>query len=162
MKTLLLMRHAKSSWKDVSRPDHQRSLNKRGKQDAPKMGKFLRGQDIDLDAVLCSTATRAVSTAEHFLDAYGFDGEILYIDDLYASNTETYIATLNRLDNAIDIVMIIGHNPEMDYFLEMSCDAYEHLSTACVALIRFPVDSWQELSEVTPGELLHLWRPREI
>ena len=58
--------------------------------------------------------------------------------------------------------MIIAHNPGMDYFLEMVCDEYEHMPTASVAVVKFPVKRWAELSEITPGELANLWKPREI
>lgn len=162
MKTLILMRHAKSSWRNNSLPDHQRPLNKRGKRDAPRMGKFLKKQGNKLDVILCSTATRAVSTVKHFFQEYGFDGEVFYLDDLYGSDIERYIAILNQLDNDIDTAMIVGHNPEMDYFLEIVCDELEHMPTASIAEIRLLISDWIELKEITPGELMNLWKPREI
>ena len=162
MKNLLLMRHAKSSWKDTSLIDHQRPLNQRGKRDAPRMGEHLQEQGIILDAILCSTAKRARETAKRFLKEYDFDGEVFYVDDLYHASYETYITLLNQLPDNIDIAMIIAHNPGMDYFLEMVCDEYEHMPTASVAVVKFPVERWAELSEITPGELVNLWKPREI
>jgi phosphohistidine phosphatase len=162
MKNLLLMRHAKSSWKDNTLNDHQRPLNPRGKRDAPRMGEYLLEQGILLDAILCSTAKRARETAKRFLGEYDFDGEIFYVDDLYHADYETYITLLNQLPDTIETAMIVAHNPGMDYFLEMVCDEYEHMTTAAIAFIRLPVEIWAELSEVTPGELLNLWKPKEI
>lgn len=162
MKTLFLMRHAKSSWKDSSLPDHQRPLNQRGKHDAPRLGKFLKKQGIKLDVLLCSTATRAMSTVKRFLQEYDFDGEVFYLDDLYGTDIERYIAILNRLDGDVETAMIVGHNPELDHFLEIICDELDHMPTASVAEIRLLIDDWTELNEITPGELLNLWRPREI
>ena len=83
MKNVLLMRHAKSSWKGDSLPDHQRPLNQRGEHDAPRMGKFLQEQGILLEAILCSTAVRARETAAGLLKKYTFEGEVQYYDDLY-------------------------------------------------------------------------------
>ena len=162
MKNLLLMRHAKSSWKDATLPDHQRPLNKRGKQDAPRMGKFLREQGIVLDAILCSTAERARATAKGFLKEYTFEGNVLYIDELYHADPEVIIALLKQLPESVGAAMLIGHNPGLDDFLEMVCDEYEHMSTACVAYIKFPIERWADLREVTRGELVHVWKPREI
>ena len=162
MKTLLLMRHAKSSWKDVTLNDHQRPLNKRGKRDAPRMGEFLQEQGIVLDVILCSTAKRAQATVKRFLKEYSFEGEVFYVDDLYHASYESYIALLNQMPETATTVMIVGHNPEMDDFLQMACDEYDHMPTGAVAVVQFPVERWSELSEVMPGKLLNLWRPREI
>lgn len=162
MKTLILMRHAKSSWKDNSLPDHQRPLNRRGKRDALRMGKFLKKQGHKLDMILCSTATRAMSTVKRFLQEYDFGGEVFYFDDLYGADIEVYIAILNRLDNNVDSAMIVGHNPEMDYFLEVVCDEYEHMPTASIAVIQVSIENWADLKEISHGELINLWKPREI
>jgi phosphohistidine phosphatase len=126
------------------------------------MGKFLSKQGVELDAILCSTAERATSTLKCFLEEFTFEGEVFYIDDLYGADVEAYIATLNWLSNDVDTAMIVGHNPTMDHFLEMICDEYEHMSTASIALIRFPIKNWTELNTITSGELLNLWKPREI
>lgn len=162
MKNLLLMRHAKSSWKNHSLSDHQRPLNKRGKKDAPRMGKHLREQGINLDVILCSTAKRARATAKGLLTEYTFEGDLFHIDDLYHASFETFITLLNQLPESIDTAMIIGHNPGMDTFLEMICDNYEHMPTASVAHVKFLVKRWAELRGITSGELINLWKPREI
>ena len=162
MKNLLLMRHAKSSWKDASLPDHQRPLNKRGKRDAPCMGEFLREQGITLDAILCSTAARAKATVEGFLQGYTFDGDLVYINDLYHAGPETILIRLMQLPDNVDSAMVIAHNPGLDDFLDVVCDAPEHMPTASVAYIQFPIERWAELHVVKRGELIHLWKPREI
>ncbi len=162
MKNLLLMRHAKSSWNDPSLPDHQRPLNKRGKRDAPRMGRHLRAQGLALDALLCSTAVRARETAQGFLQEYPFDGEVSYIEDLYQAGPGTILALLQRLPQEVETVLLIGHNPGLDEFLETACDEYDHLTTACVAHIQFPVQRWVDLRQGTRGALLHFWKPREV
>jgi len=162
MKNLLLMRHAKSSWKDSSLPDHQRPLNQRGKQDALRMGKHLKDQGITLDAILCSTAKRARATAVGFLKEYTFEGDVLYVDDLYSAGSEMIVSVLNRLPDSVDTAMVIGHNPGLDDLLGLVCNSDEHMPTACVAYIQFPLERWTDLRPVTRGELTHFWKPREI
>jgi phosphohistidine phosphatase len=162
MKNLLLMRHAKSSWKDASVPDHQRPLNQRGKSDAPLMGKYLREQGILLDALLCSTAVRARETAGGLLQEYTFEGEVVYMDDLYHASPETLIALLKQLPDRIFTAMVIAHNPGLEIFLETVCAESEHMPTASVASVKFSFDHWADWREDAKGELLQLWRPREL
>lgn len=162
MKNLLLMRHAKSSWKAAALPDHQRPLNQRGKRDAPRMGKHLRERGFRLDAILCSTAVRARETAKGLLQEYTFEGEVVYVDDLYHADPETIISVLNMLPDKVDTVMIIAHNPGLDYFLELVCDECGHMTTASVAYIKYPIKSWIDLRLSTGGQLVHFWNPREL
>jgi phosphohistidine phosphatase len=162
MKYLLLMRHAKSNWKDASLPDHQRPLNQRGKSDAPRMGRHIREQGIVLDAILCSTAVRARATAGGFLQEFTFEGEVHYIDDLYQASPETIISILNRLPDGVETAMVIAHNPGLDNFLELVCDECGHMPTACVAHIKYSIERWMDLREYSKGELLQLWNPREL
>ena len=162
MKNLLLMRHAKSSWKDTSLPDHQRPLNKRGKRDAPRMGEFLREQGIALDAILCSTAVRARETAQGFLQEYTFENEVQYFDDLYQAGPEMIIALLKQLPESVGAVMVIAHNPGLDDFLEIVCDECGHMPTACIAHIEYHIERWSDLHPATKGGVVHFWVPREI
>lgn len=162
MKYLVLMRHAKSSWKDSSLADHERPLNKRGKRDAPRMGNHLQAQGIQLDAILCSTALRARQTVEGFLQEYTFEGDVAYTDDLYPGDPETITSILARLPRQIDTVMVIGHNPGFDFFLEQVCGESEHMPTASIAYIRFPIERWSKLLPSGEGELIQFWKPREL
>ncbi|MFC1936368.1 histidine phosphatase family protein [Chloroflexota bacterium] len=162
MKTLLLMRHAKSSWKDISLSDHQRPLNKRGQRDAPRMGSFIAQEDLAPDTILCSTAKRARLTAELFLETCSFDGEVVYSDSLYHASPSTYLDVLESLSSEIESAMIVGHNPEMDYFLDYYCSYNDHMTTANIAYIQFDIDTWSELSQNTEGKVIRIWRPREL
>jgi phosphohistidine phosphatase len=162
MKNLLLMRHAKSSWKEASLPDHQRPLNGRGKRDAPQMGRHIRDQGIRVDALLCSTAVRARETAVGFLQEYPFDGKVGYIDDLYQAGPETIISVLNQLPDDVETAMVIAHNPGLDEFLEIVCDECGHMPTGCVAYIKYSLERWADLREYSRGELVQLWTPREL
>src|SRR5687767_13225191 len=98
MKTLLLLRHAKSSWKDSKVDDHERSLNKRGKNDAPKMGRLLREEDLLPDLIVSSSAKRCRKTAEQVIHASGYRGETRFCGELYeadASKLRDFLAGLD-------------------------------------------------------------------
>jgi len=162
MKHVLLMRHAKSSWKDDSLPDHQRPLNHRGKTDAPRMGRHLRDQGLHIDAILSSTAIRARQTVDGLLQEFPFDGEVTCFDELYNAGPGEIVSLLNQLPDDFQTVLVVGHNPSLDEFLEIVCDECGHMPTACVAYIKYPLDHWADLREYSKGELLQLWNPREL
>ena len=162
MKTLLLMRHAKSSWKDLGLPDRERPLNKRGSRDAPRMGKLIKKKEIIPDHIMCSTAKRARSTAKRVVEACGYDGEIELLELLYGADPEDYFHALNNVSDEYDIVMIIGHNPTMEAFLQILSDEIEALPTGALAQIVLKIQSWKELDYDTFGKLKNLWTPRSL
>jgi phosphohistidine phosphatase len=162
MKKLYLMRHAESAWGTTSLADFERKLNRRGERDAPCMGRFLQERGVLLDAILCSAAERAKATAAGFLQKYAFDGVVHYKDELYHASYEIYLALLNKLPNSIEAAMIIAHNPALEDFLEAVCNVKVHISAASVADIEFQIEQWSDLSIAANGELLNLWKPREI
>lgn len=161
MRTLLLLRHAKSSWNQPELNDHDRPLNKRGKKEAPKVGKFLKESDLIPDLILSSTARRARDTAQAVADESGYPGEIEFTQDLYLSDTDCYLDLLQRLPDTINRVLVVGHNPDMDELLTLLTDVNEHMATAALAHIDLPISSWNELNEATDGRLQNLWVPRE-
>jgi phosphohistidine phosphatase len=162
MKTLLLMRHAKSSWSQADLPDHDRPLNKRGKQAAPEMGRLLRREGLVPDIILCSTARRSRETAKAVADACGYEGEIESQRDLYYSDAACYMDILRHLPDQANSVLLVGHNPETEELLEVLTGNAERMTTAAIAHIDLPISHWQELTEALDVPLLHLWLPREI
>jgi phosphohistidine phosphatase len=162
MKTVLLMRHAKSSWKDPNLADHDRPLNKRGKRDATRMGNLLIEEDLTPDAIYCSTAKRAKSTVDGLLKVCDFDGEVTYTGSLYHGGSEDFFEILSNLPDEIQSVMLVGHNPDMEYFLDLICDVQEQMPTGAIAVITFSVENWDEITDEEAGELVHLWKPREL
>jgi phosphohistidine phosphatase len=161
MKTLLLLRHAKSSWKQPEIHDHDRPLNKRGKKEAPKVGKYLKANDLVPDLILSSTARRAHDTAQTVAEESGFEGQIDFYQDLYLSEPTCYVDILQSLPDTANRVLVVGHNPEMDELLTQLTDVSQHMTTAALAQIDLPISSWQELNEATDGRLQNLWTPRE-
>mgnify|MGYP001057991490 CR=1 FL=1 len=161
MKTLLLMRHAKSSWNQPGLADHDRPLNKRGQQAAPEMGKLLRKEGLIPDMILCSTARRSRETAEALAKACGYAGKIESQRDLYSSDAACYMDILRHLPDQANCVLLVGHNPETEQLLEVLTGHTEHMTTASIAHMDLPISHWHELTEALDVGLLHLWRPRE-
>ncbi len=161
MKTLLLLRHAKSSWKKADLPDHERPLNKRGKKEAPLVGTYLRENSLVPDLILSSTAKRAQDTAEAVAEACGFDGQVELYQDLYMSDTASYLDILRCMPDRANRVLVVGHNPDVEDLLVLLTEVKEHMSTASLAIIALPISNWEELNEATDGRLQNLWVPRE-
>jgi phosphohistidine phosphatase len=162
MKTLLILRHAKSSWKDPWLADHDRPLNQRGKRDAPRIGALIEDQGLTPDLILSSTAKRARATAKAVADACSYDTDIQFTRDLYHAAPEDYLDALGGLSTDPDIVMVVGHNPGLEYLLEVLTGETRRLPTAALVQVALPVDNWQSLTDETDGDLVNLWRPREI
>jgi phosphohistidine phosphatase len=167
MKTLLILRHAKSSWKDESLPDHERPLNKRGKQDAPRMGKLLRDEGLIPDLILSSDARRARATIELVAQECHYDGEILFLRELYAAEPEAYLEALAQQGGDAASVMIVGHNPGLEELLEELTGERLPLPTAALAQVALPIEHWSELGanardDMPQGKLVNLWRPKDL
>ncbi|HEX9090169.1 MAG TPA: histidine phosphatase family protein [Anaerolineales bacterium] len=161
MKTLLLLRHAKSSWKQPEVHDHDRPLNKRGKKEAPKVGLYLKENELIPDQILSSTARRAQDTAQAVAEESGFAKPIDLHQDLYLSDTACYLDILRCLPDETNRVLVVGHNPDLEELLTLLTDVTAHLTTAALAQIDLPISSWQELNEATDARLLNIWTPRE-
>jgi phosphohistidine phosphatase len=162
MKTLLLLRHAKSSWKDSDQEDHDRPLNKRGKRDAPRMGKLLSDQNLVPDLIVSSSAKRTRRTAELVAEAAEYRGETRLIGDLYEASADRLFDTIRNLPEAADRVLIIGHNPGLEELLEAVTKTYRPLTTGALAWLEFSVESWREINRGTVAELRQHWQPREL
>ena len=156
------MRHAKSSWKDESLPDEQRPLNKRGRADAPRMGRLLRDFGLIPRAILSSTALRARQTALAAAEAAGFEGEVQFEASLYGAPAETYLHTLRALPADPPIVLVVGHNPGVEELLAELTGEDEHMNTGSIARVELDLARWSDLTAKTEGRLETLWRPREL
>lgn len=162
MKTLLIMRHAKSSWRNQSLSDIERPLNKRGKRAAPKMGRMLAAEGLAPGAILSSTAERARRTAEAVADALALHAAPILVDALYLAPASVYIEHLARLEDDVERVLVVGHNPGVEELIAATTGVRADMPTAAVAHVQLPIDRWSALTLDTPGTLIDLWRPREI
>ncbi len=145
MKSLYLIRHAKSSWKDPKLLDHERPLNKRGKRDAPMMADKMAEIYTAPEILLTSGAKRAVSTGNHFVQAWNIDQnhnciqKELYL--CYVSELEKII--LNQFDK-YNSIAIVAHNPSLEYFLQVNCDFKRDKFPTCgFAKINYNKGNWE-------------------
>jgi phosphohistidine phosphatase len=164
MKTLLILRHAKSSWKDPDLSDHDRPLNKRGKHDAPRMGKLLKDEDLIPDLIICSTAARAKKTAELVAKACKYKGEISLNQSLYGAELADYLKILQELSDKHKAVLVIGHSPSVEETVEVLTGSADVIMPTCaLAHISLPIQNWAELNkQKIRGKLLKTWRPKEL
>jgi phosphohistidine phosphatase len=143
MKTLFLVRHAKSSWEDAALPDKERPLNERGIRDAPRMGKRLAKRDARADLILSSPARRALTTAQIIAKALGYQRKNIVVDDrLYPGAANRIFQLIRRLDKALDRVMIVGHDPALTELAHRLSSEITHLPTGAVAEFTFDAKSW--------------------
>ena len=162
MKTLLLMRHGKSSWKDETLEDHERPLKKRGRKDSARIAKEIRKRDLEPNLILCSTAIRARQTAEILVEALDAPNKVVFSDELYMGEPQDFITALKEFTDDEDIVMIVAHNPGLEAYLQIVDGEIESLPTAGLGYLLLAVDDWQELSLDTMGDLIGFWKPKEL
>lgn len=161
MKTVLLLRHAKSSRKDPNLTDHERPLNKRGKRDAPRVGRLIEDEGLVPDLIVSSTAVRARATAEAVAVSCGFAGKVEFKRELYLAEPDAYLRVLWGLPEAHGRVLVVGHNPGLERLLEALTGSFEALPTAALARVALPIARWRDLTVETRGMLLAVWRPKE-
>jgi len=160
MKTLLLLRHAKSSWKDDGLTDHDRPLNERGKRDAPRVGQLLAELGLQPGVVLSSTAVRARKTAKSVVKNSGLDVAIELLPELYLADPTTYLEIVHRQPDAIDCLLIVGHNPGIAELLFVLTEHDDDFPTCALMQIEAEISSWRELARGCT--LRDSWRPREL
>jgi phosphohistidine phosphatase len=114
MKSVLILRHAKSSWTHPELNDHDRPLNKRGKRNAPLIGELLKNEHLIPELIISSNAKRADSTAKIVAKAAGYKGEIALNQSLYAARPAEYIDVLRDMSNEYARVLMVGHNPGLE------------------------------------------------
>jgi len=170
VKTIYLLRHAKSSWDDASLPDLQRPLAPRGRKAAPRMGTYMTRHGLVPDRVLCSAARRAVETWQALSLPLRDETPVEIREDLYHASPGTILDVVRELPAEVDSVLLIGHNPtfeELALVLAGSGEqkAMEDLErkypTGAMAILDFPVQEWREVREGT-GWLRAFVRPKDL
>jgi len=162
MKSLLLMRHGKSSWKDDSLSDYERPLKKRGIKDTKRIAKELAKHDLIPDIILSSSAERARETVEVMAETLGYQKRILFSDELYMGEPQDFINILSNLSNEYNTVMIVGHNPGMEAYLQIIDGEIEALPTAGLGHLVLVLDDWKDITFDTMGDLISVWTPKEL
>lgn len=149
MKTLLLIRHAKSSWDDPGLSDYERPLNERGKRDAPNMAERLYERGIKVDAFISSPAKRARKTAEQFIKRYKKkEKHLLLKTELYMAGNDTFLNLLEQLDDDLDCVAIFTHNPGITDFANSLTDArIDNIPTSGVFGVTIETKKWSRIRD---------------
>lgn len=155
MKTLYLVRHAKSSWGDPALPDRDRPLNERGLRDVAAMGKRLAHREVSPDVLMCSPAARTLATAQHLAKALGIKRkDIVVIERLYAAPARELLGVIQELGDKPRRVMLVGHNPGLTELAHHFAGEIADMPTCAVAEFAFAVPSWADIGEAEPRHVV--------
>ena len=160
MKTILIMRHAKSDW-NTPNSDFERPLNNRGLKAAPKMAQMLNKLKVKPELIVSSPAKRAITTAELVKNELNFTEEIKLYPDFYYGDTTHMLDTIYSLNNKMHTVLMVGHNPTVETLVSKLSSEFIQMPTATIVCIQCNEESWEEIK---PYENKILWikRPKEL
>ena len=161
MKTIFLLRHAKSSWKDQSLPDFERPLNHRGRRAAETIGRYLKTRDVVPDLVLSSTAIRARETVEIVVRTAKWRTEVRYDERIYEAGAMRLLEIVSQIENDRKTVLVVGHNPGMEEFLQLLSGKIEQIPTGGLAKLVLKTSKWVAVLD-KKASLEWLIRPREL
>lgn len=170
MKTLILMRHGKSGWKDRTLDDHDRPLKKRGRKAAPAMARWLEAQGLRPDTVLCSSSRRTRETLERMREAVPSLPEPRLSVSVYEAPPAALLEQIRGLPGYCGTALVVGHQPGLGELIRLLAGrvrrpedrrAFEKFPTAAVAVLEADIAAWSELA---PGsaELAAFAAPREL
>ena len=167
MKTLTLLRHAKSGWDDAGLTDFQRPLNARGREAARAMGAEMCRLGLAFDCVLASPAARVTETIGGLAESYGPLAPV-YDERVYLAPVETLLAMVRAADDACARLLIVGHNPGMERLASLlsragplRAEIAAKYPTGALAEIAFPLDHWRDVGP-GGGTLVRFIRPRDL
>ncbi len=164
MKTLYIIRHAKSSWDDPGLSDFDRPLNERGKKDAPRMGKRLREKNAVADIMVSSPAKRAISTCKRIAEELQYSKEKIQTDErLYHADEDDILSAIRNLSEKHSNAFLFGHNPGLTDFVnslnQNKRNIIDNVPTCGVVCFRFQSDTWKEI-KFNGGELVFFDFPK--
>ncbi len=157
MKNLILVRHAKSSWNDSSLDDHERTLNARGKRDAPEMGDRLARRGCDPHLLISSSAVRALETARTIAKKLGYPRESIRVEErLYLASIDELLEVIRGVDELMATLMLVGHNPGFTALANVlgPRDIF-NMPTCGVLQLRFGTDAWAAVGALRGVEVLY-------
>ena len=170
MKTLTLLRHAKSSWHSGAESDFERPLSKRGHKAARTIGRELKAQGLAFDAIIASPAKRVVETATDLADGYGRPIHPTFDERVYMATAATLLSLVHGTDDAVERLLVIGHNPGLEALAmlltredgnNLRSEMATKYPTATLAEIGLPIDHWRDAAAGS-GELARFIRPRDL
>ena len=157
MKELILVRHAKSSWKDPTLSDHERPLNKRGKRDAPEMGERLARSGCDPDLMVSSSAIRALETARSVAGKLGYPRESIAVEErLFHAGVAELLQVIRGVEDSVDSLMLFGHNPGLtDLANHIGPREILNMPTCAVLHLGLKSASWTEVGKTPVDEVMY-------
>lgn len=161
MKTLYLLRHAKSSWDDHSLKDFDRPLNERGLKAAPKVGAYMRKEKIRPDLVLSSPALRAKQTTTLVCEAAGLTAVVNFDEKIYEASARRLFEIVASLEDSLGAVMMVGHNPGLEELLSALTGEPRRMPTAALASVELDLTRWAEIAP-DRGRLGWLIKPKDL
>ena len=161
MKTLLLLRHAKSSKDDAALRDFDRPLNDRGKDDAKLIGRFIRESSITPDLVISSPAKRATKTTELVLKSAGLNINVAFDERIYEADVHRLLTVVSQIEPARSVVILVGHNPGFEDLVETLAGRTTSVPTASLAQIDLTVEEWNKV-RAGAGKLKWLVTPKDL
>jgi phosphohistidine phosphatase len=149
MKSILIIRHAKSSWEHVLQKDFDRTLNERGHRDAPAMAKRLVDSNIPIDAFIASPAVRAYTTAAYFAKAYGKKAQdIITFSDLYEAPAANFYKVIKKTSDTFNAVAIFSHNPGITEFANSLTTArIDDMPTCAIFAVQANTNHWKDFAK---------------
>ena len=162
MRTLILMRHAKSDWKIPGLADHDRPLNARGRRATPLIADQLRGHELRADVILASSALRVQQTLELLQERWSSDAEVFNKEALYLAPPQEIVCHVEELPAEHSTAMVIGHNPGMCALVCHLAGEGIEMPTAAVAVFRTQAESWVSAMADGQWQLDAFWKPREL
>ena len=163
MKTLYLMRHAKSSWSFDDLSDEQRPLNDRGRDDAPRMGQALAARNIRLDLLLASTAVRSLTTAALVAKEIDYPHEQIEVrPEIYHAEPKTLLRVVRDSPDAAQSVLLVGHNPGISELANLLSPNHlsEEMTTSAIVCLHFQTERWADV-DTQNAEFYFLDSPRD-
>jgi len=161
MKTLLLLRHAKSSWKDTSLRDFDRPLNNRGIEAAQLIGKYTHQKKIQTELAISSPAERARQTAELVMKSARLKAELRFDERIYEASVARLLEVVSQIEDSANTVILVGHNPGFEGLFEALTGEKRNLPTASLACIELGVEKWSKV-RAGVGHLKWLVTPKEL
>ena len=171
MRTLILMRHAKSDWSVPGLADHDRPLNKRGKRAAPLMAQKLAIEGLHADVVLASSARRVQDTVKLLRESWSTEAAVLTERSLYLASEQEIARQIEALHDSWQTALVVGHNPGIVSLCCRLAGSDLEMPTAAIAVFRSPADTWQNCishADISPGgssrhwQLVEHWKPRDL
>ncbi|HJE03192.1 SixA phosphatase family protein [Aliarcobacter thereius] len=148
MREIILIRHAKSSWKDISLDDFSRPLNKRGEKDAPFMAKKLKSLIQTPDLIISSPSLRTKLTLKSFLDEFKYKKDVVFEKNIYEAPLENLLDVLKNIENKHNTIFFIGHNPGFNLLADYLLGGFtENIPTSGILKMSLDINSWSELKE---------------